>query len=173
MWAHTLNVLRKHPPLWETVQFSHMTVLHNVLGYLNLYKCKHRTLPLLCSSGVLPSLSLSDWCERTDRFIECTFARCSPSGLNRAAKYSEQQGQRTEMMIVDIYRAPVKTNSQTGLGLWGWTRIRKKKKPFATQSILYRMGLNWLKWVQSCRKKCIRRLERSVKLQSVVKKKKH
>ncbi len=106
---------------------------HNVLGCLNLYNRKQRTHPLLSCTGTLSSHTLLDWCERTDRFIERIFARSSPSGLNRPAQYSEQQGQCTEMMIVDIYRAPVKTHTQTGLGLWAWTH---NNWPFATQSIL-------------------------------------
>lgn len=42
-----------------------------------------------------------------------------PQGLDNPAKYSEQQGQWTEMMVVDVYRTQKKLRNELGMQICG------------------------------------------------------
>lgn len=52
-----------------------------------------------------------------------------PQGLDNPAKYSEQQGQWTEMMVVDVYRTQKKLRNELGMQICvkaGGKRVVKK-----------------------------------------------
>lgn len=57
-WSPVLDVQHKQHLLWKTMRFSHMTVSHNVLGCLYLYKHKHWTLPLFCCTAFITFIRL-------------------------------------------------------------------------------------------------------------------